>query len=44
MWPIYDELHEGRCTNCHALECHCCLGCGQPDADVIGTHGYACVL
>ncbi len=40
---IYQELMEGRCTNCRSTECHCCVGCGQPDADIIGSHGYHCV-
>lgn len=34
------------CTNCLLPEadCGCCVGCGQPDADLIGSHGYWCAL
>ncbi len=42
---IWQELMKTHCVNCHALydDCRCCPGCGQIDADVIGTHGYGCV-
>lgn len=28
------------CTNCLCTDCACCVGCGQPDADIVGVHGY----
>lgn len=43
---IFQELMEFRCFNCYMLheDCKCCSGCGQPDADIIGDHGYGCVM
>ncbi|MCG7596338.1 hypothetical protein [Mycobacterium sp. PSTR-4-N] len=34
----------GVCTNCYCDDCSCCIGCGQIDADIIGSHGYWCAL
>lgn len=44
--PIYDQVLAdlGACTNCRTSDCACCYGCGQPDADIIGLHGYGCGL
>lgn len=44
--PIYDEMMKSRCTNCLLLfdDCRCCNGCAERDSDIIGHHGYGCVL
>lgn len=47
--PIWNQLmidNPGRCMNCLCPvdDCGCCAGCGQPDADLIGSHGYGCAL
>ena len=47
--PIWEQLiidNPGRCMNCLCLvdDCGCCVGCGAPDADLIGSHGYWCAL
>ncbi|GEM_PF-3360125 len=47
--PIWHQLvsdNLGRCMNCLCLreDCGCCPGCGEPDADMIGSHGYWCAL
>lgn len=41
---IWQEMMKTRCYNCLGTECHCCVGCGQPNADIFGDHGYRCVL
>ncbi|QWY81282.1 hypothetical protein SEA_DURFEE_82 [Mycobacterium phage Durfee] len=40
--PIYDQVLDdlGACLNCRCADCGCCYGCGQPDADLFGSHGY----
>lgn len=45
-WPLWRELVEqlGVCTNCMCNDCGCCVGCGDTDADIIGSHGYGCTL
>lgn len=30
----------GICANCLCMDCGCCIGCGQVDADLFGVHGY----
>ncbi|QFG09466.1 hypothetical protein I5H08_gp021 [Mycobacterium phage Yuna] len=44
--PIYDQVLDDldACRNCRCTDCGCCHGCGDTDADVIGSHGYWCVL
>lgn len=44
--PILWQLarRPGICMNCLCTDCGCCVGCGQPDADLIGSHGYWCAL
>lgn len=34
----------GVCPNCLCTDCGCCIGCGQLDADIVGSHGYWCAL
>lgn len=43
-WRLVGEW--GTCTNCWQRYhgCSCCPGCGQPDADIIGSHGSWCAL
>lgn len=43
---IFQDMLKTHCANCYARheDCQCCPGCGQPDADIIGTHGYGCVM
>ncbi|QFG08473.1 hypothetical protein I5H09_gp018 [Mycobacterium phage Yunkel11] len=44
--PIYNQVLDdlGACRNCGCADCGCCVGCGQVDADLFGSHGYACVM
>lgn len=44
--PIWHALayHSTVCPNCLCADCGCCLGCGQVDADIFGSHGYWCAL
>ena len=44
--PIWWRLayKSGVCPNCLCTDCGCCIGCGQVDADIFGSHGYWCVL
>lgn len=41
-WRLVGEW--GICTNCWQRYegCACCPGCGQPDADIFGSHGSWC--
>lgn len=43
---IYQEMMKDRCLNCRLPhnDCRCCVGCGQIDADIFGSHGYHCVM
>lgn len=34
----------GMCSNCLCTDCGCCVGCGQVDADIFGSHGSWCAL
>jgi hypothetical protein len=44
--PLWEELMAERCYNCRLPldDCACCVGCGETDADIVGSHGYQCVL
>lgn len=47
--PIWRDLvanNPGRCMNCLCPvdDCGCCIGCGQVDADIFGSHGSWCAL